>query len=98
MRVRTLFTILILLVVTRGFAQSESRAPQAPPVQITGVVQSFTTGKYLIVKPANTAAISVDVPAKVQVDRSQLKEGVRVVVEANRIETGYLAIAVTIQK
>lgn len=100
MRVGTLLMILMLVAVIPAVAQNESasRAPKAPPVRIAGVVLSFSSGKYLVVKPADAPSIEVDIPADLQTDRSQLKEGARVTIEANPIVTGYLATAVTIQK
>ena len=93
MRFRSLLVALILFAVAPCFAQggAQAPAPKAPPVEITGAVQSFRLGEYLVVKPATSPSVWIDVPASVQFDRSQVKEGVTVVVEATKIQTAYMA-------
>jgi hypothetical protein len=99
MRFRSLLTTLILFAVGPCFAQGGAQAPasKAPPVEIIGAVQSFRLGQYLVVKPATSPSVWIDLPSNVQFDRSQVKEGVTVVVEATKIQTSYMATQVTIK-
>jgi len=90
--------ILILLVVLYSaplFAQQSSSS--APSVHITGAVLSLSDN-ILDVKPAGAPAVWVTVPAELHVDRSALKQGVNVSVEAYWAETCYVATQITVQK
>lgn len=106
MRLKSLLVLLVLMVMVAipSFAQMPGgqgggRGPgmQAPPVQITGEVQSFSADN-LVVKPANGSSVWITVPADVQVDRGQLKQGVMVQVTARQIPIGYVATEITIQQ
>jgi hypothetical protein len=100
MRIKSLLVTLVLLVVIPSFAQmgggGRGGASAAPSVQIVGVVQSFTSN-ILDVKPADSPAVWITIPLDLQVDRSQLKPGVTVAVQATWMETVYVASQVTIQ-
>jgi len=87
--------VLILSWAIPNLAQSGS--PSSPPVEITGVIQSFS-GNTLDVKPPTTPAVWVTLPTGLAVDRSRLKPGVEVSVFARWAEVCYVASQLTIQK
>jgi hypothetical protein len=92
--------LLIVLVALAGLLANPSRAQSASaaaPVQISGVVQSFS-GNTLDVKPAATPAVWVTVPSGLHVDRSALKAGAEVSVEAYWADVCYIATQVTTRK
>jgi len=86
--------VLILSWAIPSLAQSSS--PSSPTVEITGVILSFS-GNTLDVKPATTPAVWVTLPTGLSVDRSRLKPGVEVSVEARWAEVCYIASQVTIR-
>jgi hypothetical protein len=86
--------MLIGLTAVPGFSQSEN-APD--PTQITGAVQTFS-GNILDVKPSTSAAVWVVIPDHLRVDRSALKPGVHVSVEAHWADVCYMATEVTVEK
>jgi hypothetical protein len=87
-------TLLIGLTAVPGSSQSEDASA---PAQITGAVQSFS-GNILDVKPATSPAVWVAIPDHLRVDRSALKPGVQVSVEAQWADVCYMATQVTVQK
>jgi len=91
-RVGWFLIVLLLPWAVPSRAQSGSS-----PVEITGVIQSFS-GNILDVKPATTPAIWVTLPTGLSVDQSRLKPGAAVFVEARWAEVCYVASQVTIQK
>lgn len=84
---------LIGLTAIRGVAQSGSTAA---PVQISGAVMSLS-GKTLDIKPAASPAVWVVIPEGLHVDRSALKPGAEVSVEAHWADLCYIATQVTIK-
>jgi hypothetical protein len=82
-----------LSVVPRAAAQSVDAAP----VQISGVVQSFS-GNTLDIKPAASPAVWVMVPSDLHLDRDALKAGAQVSAEAHWDGLCYIATDVTIKK
>lgn len=92
---RPLWILVTLLFVVPAFAQQASSS--APTAQITGTVQSLS-GDILDVKPATTPAVWVTIPPDLHVDRSALKEGISVSVQAHWVDICYVATDVTIQK
>jgi len=94
-RVRWVLIVLILLPAIPCSAQSVTMS--SPPVQITGVVQSFS-GNILDVKPATTPAVWVTIPTDLPVDRNALKPSVEVYVEARWAEVCYVATQVKVHK
>jgi hypothetical protein len=91
--------LLIVLVALAGVMANSSRAQSgsAAPVQISGVVESIS-GNTLDVKPAATPAIWVMIPSDLHVDRSALKAGAEVSVEAYWADVCYIATQVTTRK
>ena len=88
------FIMLIGLTAVPGFSQS---GDTSAPTQITGAVQSFS-GNILDVKPSTSPAVWVVIPDGLRVDRSALKPGVQVSVEAHWADVCYMATQVTVQK
>lgn len=86
--------MLIGLTVVPGFSQSENASV---PTQITGAVQSFS-GNILDVKPPTSPAVWVVISDHLRVDRSALKPGVHVSVEAHWADVCYMATQVTVEK
>jgi hypothetical protein len=93
--IKRLLILFTLLLAAPVFAQQGSSS--APSVQITGAVQSLS-GNILDVKPASAPAVWVTIPADLHVDRSALKQGVNVSVEAYWAVACYVATEVTVQK
>lgn len=97
---RRMICFLILLAATilasaiPGVAQTGS---SANPVQISGAVQSLS-GNTLDIKPAASPAVWVMIPYDLRVDRSALKPGTEVSVEAHWADLCYIAAQVTIKK
>jgi len=90
------FLILLVLVLSiPAFAQQNNSS--APPVQIIGAVLSLSDN-VLDLKPASSPAVWITIPADIHVDRSALKEGVNVSVQAYWAETCYVATQITVQK
>lgn len=91
--------LLIVLVALAGLLANPSGAQSASaaPVQISGVLQSFS-GNTLDVKPVATPAVWVMIPNDLHVDRSALKSGAEVSVEAYWADVCYIATQVTIRK
>jgi hypothetical protein len=85
---------LVGLLANPSWAQSGTAAA---PVQISGVVQSFS-GNTLDVKPAATPAVWVMIPNDLHVDRGALKAGADVLVEAYWADVCYIATQVTLRK
>jgi hypothetical protein len=85
---------LIGLTAIQGVAQSSK---PADPVQISGAVLSFS-GNTLDLKPAASPAVWVVIPGDLRVDRSALKPGAAVSVEAHWADLCYIATEVTIKK
>jgi hypothetical protein len=85
---------LILVSAIPGVAQTGSAAN---PVQISGAVLSFS-GNTLDIKPAASPAVWVMIPNDLRVDRSALKHGAEVSVEAHWADLCYIAMQVTIKK
>jgi hypothetical protein len=76
---------------------SQSEKTSSPTVEITGVIQSFS-GNILDVKPAQSPAVWVTIPQDLHVDRSALKPGAEVSVEAHWAVACYVATEVTVKK
>jgi hypothetical protein len=74
-----------------------AQSGEAAPAQISGVVQSFN-GETLDIKPATSPAVWVMVPADVHVDRSAVKAGAQVSVEARWDGLVYIATEVSAKK
>jgi hypothetical protein len=91
MFVLVLVAALIPLLCLPAIAQSG-----AATVQISGVVQSFSGGT-LDIKPAASPAVWVMVQSDLKVDRSALKPGAQVSVEAYWSDVCYIATQVTIK-
>lgn len=94
-RIRLLLIALILLSPIPSFSQTLNAS--SPTVEITGVVESFS-GNILDVKPAQTPAVWVTIPEDLHVDRSALKPGAEVSVEAHWAVSCYVASGVTVKK
>lgn len=94
LRITCFLIILIGLSAVPGFSQSGSASF---PTQITGAVQSFS-GNILDVKPATSPAVWIAIPDGLRVDRSALKPGVEVSVQAHWVDVCYMATQVTAQK
>ncbi|HXX43942.1 MAG TPA: hypothetical protein VEJ38_04390 [Candidatus Acidoferrales bacterium] len=92
---RGFLILLVLLLSIPAFAQQTNSS--APPVHIAGVVLSLSDN-ILDLKPAATPAVWVTIPADLHVDRSALKEGVNVSVQAFWADTCYVATQITVQK
>ena len=93
-------SLLIVLVALVGLLANPSWAQSgsaAAKVQLSGVVQSFS-GNTLDLKPAATPAVWVMIPNDLHVDRSALKAGAEVSVEAYWADVCYIATQVTIRK
>jgi len=84
---------LIPVVCLPARAQSGGAAT----VQISGLVQSFGGGT-LDIKPAASPAVWVMVPSDLHFDRSALKTGAQVTVEAYWSDVSYIATRVTIKQ
>jgi hypothetical protein len=91
------FFLIALLLLWPHPAFSQSQNTSSPTVQITGVIESFS-GNTLDVKPATSPAVWITIPQDLQVDRSALKPGAEVSVEARWSVACYVASQVTIQK
>jgi len=92
---RIFLIALIFLSPLVCFAQSQDTS--SPTLQITGVVQSFS-GNILDVKPATTPAVWITIPLDLRVDRSALKPGAEVSVQAHWAVSCYVASQVTLRK
>jgi len=92
---RIFLVVLILLSPLVCFAHSQDTS--SPTLQITGVVQSFS-GNMLDVKPATTPAVWITIPQDLRVDRSALKPGAEVSVQAHWAVSCYVANQVTLRK
>lgn len=94
-KIKSVLLVIILLAAIPVLAQSEKSTP--PTTQIAGVVQSFSAN-ILDVKPSASPAVWVTIPDHLRVDRSALKPGADVSVEAYWADSCYVATAVTIKK
>jgi hypothetical protein len=94
-RNRLFLIALILLLPVPGLSQTENTS--SPTRELAGVVQSFS-GNILDVKPAQTPAVWVTVPEDLHVDRSALKPGAEVSVEAHWAVACYVASGITVKK
>jgi len=94
-QIRVLLILLTLLCPLSSLSQSETTS--SPTVQITGVVQSLS-GNTLAVKPPQSPAVWVTIPQDLKVDRSRIKPGGEVSVEAHWAVVSYVASQVTFQK
>jgi hypothetical protein len=87
--IRALLVVFLLISVIPGFAQMNSET--AAPREITGTVVSFS-GNTLDIQPASASAVWVTIPDDMKVDRSALKPGVAVSVQARWDTVTYMAI------
>jgi hypothetical protein len=92
-----LLIFLVVLIVVSAVPDVAQTGSAANPVQISGVVLSFS-GNTLDVKPAASPAVWVMIPNDLRVDRSALKTGAEVSVEAHWADLCYIATQVTIKK
>jgi hypothetical protein len=88
------FIMLIGLTAVPGFSQS---GDASAATQITGAVQSFS-GNILDVKPSTSPAVWVVIPDHLRLDRSALKPGAHVSVQAHWADVCYMATEVTVEK
>jgi hypothetical protein len=93
-KMRCFLIALILLSPLATFSQPQSDSSQT--IQITGVVQSFS-GNILDVKPAQAPAVWATIPQDLRMDRSALKPGAEVSVEARWTVACYVASQVHVQ-
>ena len=89
------FLIATVLVAVPAIAQQGDSSATA--MHITGVMLSVS-GNILDVKPSAAPAVWVTIPADLHVDRSTLKEGVSVSIEARWVDVCYVASQITVQK
>ena len=89
------FLIAAVFVAVPTIAQQGDSS--TTPVRITGAVLSLS-GNILDVKPSAAPAVWVTIPADLHVDRSALKEGVNVSIEAHWVDVCYVASQITVQK
>jgi len=92
--------LAVFLAGVIGFSAISSLAQSSEAsatAQIAGVVESFS-GNTLDVKPAASPAVWVMIPNDLKVDRSALKPGAEVSVEAHWADLCYIATQVTIKK
>ena len=95
LRIGSLLIALVLL--SPHPVSSQSQSSSSSTVQITGVVQSFS-GNTLDVKPATSPAVWIRIPEDLHVDRSALKLGAEVSIEAQWAVVCYVAGQVTIRR
>jgi hypothetical protein len=93
----TLVLILVAALVPLACLSAVAQSGGAAPVEISGVVQSFSRGT-LDIKPAVRPAVWVMVPSGLKVDRGALKAGAQVTVEAYWSDVCYIATQVTIKQ
>jgi hypothetical protein len=98
-RVTFLLGLILVLAVVPNFARDENPPTEsaAKAVEITGAVESLSDN-ILDVKPADTPAVWVTIPADLKVDRSAIKPGVKVAVKATWVDTCYVAKEVTVER
>jgi len=98
-RATFLLGLLFVVAVAPSFARVDNRPTESATkaVEITGTVQSLSDN-ILDVKPADTPAVWITIPADVKVDRSAIKPGAKVAVKASWVDTCYVAKEVTVKK
>jgi hypothetical protein len=89
--------ILVAALIPLLCLPSGAQSGGAARVQISGLVQSFSDGT-LDIKPAASPAVWVMVPSDLHIDRSALKAGAQVGVEAYWSDVSYIATQVTIKQ
>jgi hypothetical protein len=94
-RTRRFLISLVFLFAVPVFAHQSGSSDKT--VQITGTILSLSSN-ILDVKPASSPAVWITIPADLHVDRSALKDGVNVSVQAYWAETCYVATQITVQK
>jgi hypothetical protein len=92
-----IFMVVVAVVPSVARADDPPTESAAKAVEITGTVESLSDN-ILDVKPADTPAVWVTIPADVKVDRSAIKPGVKVSVKASWVDTCYVAKEVTVKK
>jgi hypothetical protein len=95
---RMMFGLILVMALTPVFClPAGARSGGAATVQISGLVQSFGGGT-LDIKPAASPAVWVMVPFDLHIDRSALKAGAQVSVQAYWSDLCYIATQVTIKQ
>ena len=89
--------ILLSVIFLAMPAIAQQGDSSATTVHIAGAVLSLS-GNILDVKPSAAPAVWVTIPADLHVDRSALKEGVNVSIEAHWVDVCYVASQITVQK
>jgi hypothetical protein len=91
--------LIFLLTVVPSFARADNPPTEsaAKTVEITGTVQSLSDN-ILDVKPTDTPAVWITIPADVKIDRSAIKPGAKVAAKATWVDTCYVAKEVTVKK
>jgi hypothetical protein len=92
-KARWFLVAFVLQSAIPSFAQSSA----SPPVQLAGVIQSFS-GNTLAIKPATAPAVWVTIPDNLKIDRNALKPNAAVSVEAHWAVVCYVATQVMIEK
>jgi uncharacterized protein YcnI len=97
-RIRSLFVVLFFFALPAlpAFAHQDGKMAEskemAAPKKIAGAVQSFSGNILDIKPPTNAPAVWVTIPEGMKVDRSALKPGVEVTVEARWATVTYVAV------
>jgi hypothetical protein len=97
MRRMMLVLILLAALIPVLCLPAGAQSGGATTVQISGLVQSFGSGT-LDIKPAASPAVWVMVPFELHIDRSALKTGAQVTVQAYWSDVSYIATQVTIKQ
>lgn len=92
----TRFLISLLLLSAVPVLAQQNASPEKT-VQITGTILSLSSD-ILDVKPAASPAVWITIPVDLRIDRSALKEGANVSVQAYWADTCYVATQITVQK
>lgn len=98
-RVTFLLGLILAFAAVSNFARADNPPTEsaAKTVEITGTVQTLSDN-ILDVKPADTPAVWITIPADVKVDRTAIKPGAKVAVKASWVDTCYIAKEVTVKK
>jgi hypothetical protein len=86
--IKALLVVFFLASAIPSFAQENHKS--STPTEITGAIVSFS-GNILDIQPASASAVWVTIPEEMKVDRSALKPGAKVTVEARWATVSYVA-------